>query len=250
MDETEENLEELYIRQGLSLREIAKIYGYSCHKTVAKRLRKFGIPVRNKSEAYTNAVENGKEPASFKKGYTPWNLGQEWDDEYKEAQSKRIKKALSNPDVRLKISRALKGKKKSDEHRRNISKGRKGIKFTKQHRENIRKATLKQKPLYRNTSIEVLVQEALKARDLGFKTHVCVAGICRPDIVFPKHRLAVFCDGMYWHNKPEVAARDRRQEKQLKSAGWEYLRFTGEQIRESSDTCADRIIEHIKGAST
>jgi DNA mismatch endonuclease (patch repair protein) len=66
---------------------------------------------------------------------------------------------------------------------------------------------------------------------------------CRPDIVFPRDRVAVFVDGCFWHGCPEhfhaprtntrywgakIArnmARDRRNDDELSRAGWEVIRI-------------------------
>ncbi len=65
----------------------------------------------------------------------------------------------------------------------------------------------------------------------------------RPDLVFPKHRLAVFVHGCFWHRHPGCSrasapatrpefwqakfdgnvARDERQQKTLESFGWRVL---------------------------
>jgi DNA mismatch endonuclease, patch repair protein len=69
----------------------------------------------------------------------------------------------------------------------------------------------------------------------------------RPDIVFPRARLVVFCDGDFWHGKDWCSrrrklarginatywvgkieanrARDRLQTAQLEACGWTVLRF-------------------------
>src|SRR5688572_23253745 len=50
----------------------------------------------------------------------------------------------------------------------------------------------------RDGSLEKLMQIELRARGFRFKRHVrTLPG--RPDIVFPKERLAVFVDGDFWH---------------------------------------------------
>jgi DNA mismatch endonuclease (patch repair protein) len=65
----------------------------------------------------------------------------------------------------------------------------------------------------------------------------------RPDIVFPRARLAIFLDGCFWHACPQHgtsprhnsaywseklarnAARDRRVNRALTTHGWTVLRF-------------------------
>lgn len=64
----------------------------------------------------------------------------------------------------------------------------------------------------------------------------------KPDFAFPRHRVAVFVDGCFWHGCPQHAskpvsnaefwaqklernrARDRRVNKTLEAAGWRVLR--------------------------
>jgi DNA mismatch endonuclease, patch repair protein len=67
--------------------------------------------------------------------------------------------------------------------------------------------------------------------------------IGRPDIVFPKHKLAVFLDGCFWHGCPNCykapsvnvdfwsqkvlknRLRDRRATRKLRKSGWRVLRI-------------------------
>lgn len=69
------------------------------------------------------------------------------------------------------------------------------------------------------------------------------SGSARPDVVFPRARVAVFVDGCFWHRCPEHCQmpkanrdywepkltrnveRDREADAALKSAGWTVLRF-------------------------
>lgn len=65
------------------------------------------------------------------------------------------------------------------------------------------------------------------------------------DIAFPDHKLAVECDGIYWHNFPKSNERDQRKNKAIKQHGWRLLRFTENEIRTSASTCIDQIIKRI-----
>lgn len=96
-----------------------------------------------------------------------------------------------------------------------------------------------------DTKPELLVRRALHARGLRFRKHVrpeadlrCVA-----DIVFPRHRVAVFVDGCFWHGCPAHSRipasnqtywteklggnvrRDKANSAKLVDAGWTVLRF-------------------------
>ncbi len=84
-----------------------------------------------------------------------------------------------------------------------------------------------------------------------------------PDLVFPEARIAVFCDGDFWHgrnlrkrlvllqkghNAPYWMAkilanvsRDRRQTRELKKAGWKVFRFWESDINRSAHLIARTI---------
>src|SRR5687768_8666779 len=56
-----------------------------------------------------------------------------------------------------------------------------------------------------DTRPETRLRSALHARGLRFRKHLPIdaAGLrVRPDIVFPRVRLAVFVDGCFWHSCP------------------------------------------------
>jgi DNA mismatch endonuclease (patch repair protein) len=95
----------------------------------------------------------------------------------------------------------------------------------------------------RDTKPEVALRSELHQRGLRFRKHVAVvAGLrCRPDIVFPRSRIAVECHGCFWHCCPVDAVlpksnldywlpklernvqRDRRNERELAAAGWTLI---------------------------
>lgn len=90
----------------------------------------------------------------------------------------------------------------------------------------------------KNTGIELEVRRGLHA--LGLRYRLGGAGLPgKPDIVLPKHRMAVFVHGCFWHGhschlfrlpktRPEFwkaklnanVERDRRREAQLVTMGW------------------------------
>ena len=87
----------------------------------------------------------------------------------------------------------------------------------------------------------------------------------KPDITFPARKIAVFCDGDYWHGynwkvkKHEIKSnkefwynkiektmqRDRLVTKTLRSQGWTVLRFWGHEIKKSSALCAQIIAKKL-----
>lgn len=59
-------------------------------------------------------------------------------------------------------------------------------------------------------------------------------------------KLDVEADGDTWHANPQRAAQDNLRDNDLKTAGWQVLRFNGDQIREKAgDYCLPIITENI-----
>jgi very-short-patch-repair endonuclease len=60
-------------------------------------------------------------------------------------------------------------------------------------------------------------------------------------------KIDIETDGDVWHANPERAAQDNLRDNDLKTVGWEVLRFNGHQIREQmEDYCLPTIVENIK----
>lgn len=95
-----------------------------------------------------------------------------------------------------------------------------------------------------NTSLELRLRRALFARGLRYRLHRrSLPG--KPDIVFPRHKLAIFCDSEFWHGKDLKSRidrirsnrsywkakiegnrkRDKQVNKRLRDLGWRVLRF-------------------------
>ncbi len=105
----------------------------------------------------------------------------------------------------------------------------------------------------RDTAPELALRRELHRRGLRFrKDYERIPG--RPDIAFPRARLAVFVDGCFWHRCPEHATqpknnaswwsakldsnvtRDRRQDQQLVDQGWTVVRvWEHEAVGEACD---------------
>ncbi|OYN88901.1 very short patch repair endonuclease [Parenemella sanctibonifatiensis] len=95
------------------------------------------------------------------------------------------------------------------------------------------------------TQPEVEVRRALFAAGRRYRVGYRVPGMARRsiDIAFPKHQVAVFIDGCFWHGCPEhcvppkanadwwtakIAANQRRDaetSEHLRSKGWRVLRY-------------------------
>ena len=114
----------------------------------------------------------------------------------------------------------------------------------------------------KNTRIEVLLCKELRKRGYGYrKNYKELPG--KPDIVLTKYKIAIFCDGEFFHgkdwtsqkkriqqgNNPEYwinkiernIARDEEINKALRHLGWIVLRFWGKDIRKHMDSCVNEI---------
>ena len=84
----------------------------------------------------------------------------------------------------------------------------------------------------KDTDIEKRMQTVLMDKGLRFKKQVVFANICIADFYLPEYKLAIFCDGEYWHNYPNGKKRDRKQIKALNEINIKGIRLWGKQIFE------------------
>lgn len=114
----------------------------------------------------------------------------------------------------------------------------------------------------KNTGPEVQLKRALWQSGLRYRVLGKVTG--KPDLFFPRQRLAVFVDGCFWHGCPEHykkpvensvfwekkikgnIIRDNQVNSELISYGWTVLRFWEHQIAENLDACVTSITETLK----
>ncbi|MDR1165388.1 MAG: very short patch repair endonuclease [Deltaproteobacteria bacterium] len=123
-----------------------------------------------------------------------------------------------------------------------------------------------------NTAPEMALRRALHARGLRYRVNVKnLPG--KPDVCFTRARLAVFCDGDYWHGhnwalrglasleeelsryprywRDKISAnvrRDRESEARLEASGWTVLRFWASEINADARKCADLTLARYKEA--
>lgn len=92
-----------------------------------------------------------------------------------------------------------------------------------------------------NTSIELRLRAGLIRTGIsGWKTQVPL-GVSVADIAFRERQIAVFADGDYWHNLPNIKNLNERQNRLLENKGWTVLRFTETQIKKSLNECVQMI---------
>ena len=115
----------------------------------------------------------------------------------------------------------------------------------------------------KNTNIEVKLCKALWHKGYRYRKNVSTLP-GKPDIVFQRYKLAVFCDAEFWHGKdwevlkpklekgthPEFwvskiernRSRDNEVNQSLREMDWTVLRFWGKEILSQIDECV-RVIE-------
>jgi DNA mismatch endonuclease, patch repair protein len=117
----------------------------------------------------------------------------------------------------------------------------------------------------KNTKPEMKLRRELWSRGLRFRVNLkTITG--KPDIVFTKAKMAVFCDGDFWHGHnwavrglPSLdvelekyskywslkiltnVERDKKVTFNLENDGWTVLRFWESDIKEDVTACADEI---------
>ena len=114
-----------------------------------------------------------------------------------------------------------------------------------------------------DTSIEVKLRTALWREGLRYrKNYKKLPG--KPDIVFLKPRVAVFCDSSFWHGrnfetKKQVATnsdfwiskirrnieRDKEVNQLLAEMGWTVLRFWDNEINKHLPECVEAVKEAL-----
>lgn len=118
-----------------------------------------------------------------------------------------------------------------------------------------------------DTQPEILLRRALWKRGARYRVHY-KGLIGRPDIVFVRQQVAIFCDGDFWHGrswderKARLARgsnpgywiakierniyRDGQVDEALRDQGWRVIRFWESDIRKSPDAVAEEILDAIR----
>lgn len=110
------------------------------------------------------------------------------------------------------------------------------------------------------TQIERILAERLREKGYQFELNA-VDVVGKPDILFRRHRVAVFCDGDFWHGRDWLSRknahktnhdfwvnklennirRDQRVNEALTAAGYKVLRFWESEIKKNCDLCLQTI---------
>lgn len=97
----------------------------------------------------------------------------------------------------------------------------------------------------RETSIETKLYQELERRGVTFVKQQVVDGLWVIDALIPGPRIAIECDGEYWHSLPEMVARDNKKDSYLRSRGYRVFRFPEEAIKTDVKGCVQRIVDAL-----
>jgi len=115
----------------------------------------------------------------------------------------------------------------------------------------------------KDTKIELLLRSMLFRRGLRYRIHYGkLPG--KPDVVFPKNKLAVFVDGDFWHGRNfekrkktysdywynkirRNIERDKRVDEKLKDSGWDVFRIWGKDLKKNPEKFVDKIEDMVRG---
>lgn len=113
-----------------------------------------------------------------------------------------------------------------------------------------------------NTRIEVRLRKALWHKGVRYRKNLKVFD-CHPDIVITKYKIAVFCDGNFWHGKDlqkrpikhnssywnekirRNVERDLENTIELRDNGWIVLRFWEDDIQKNLPNCVGDVLRYI-----
>lgn len=125
---------------------------------------------------------------------------------------------------------------------------------TEQRRKNMQAIRSK------DSKIELILRKAVWAMGMRYrKNYSKLPG--KPDMVFVSKKIAVFCDGEFWHGRnwktrkaqikshqeywiPKIERnikRDKEINTELKKLGWTILRFWEKDIKKNPAKCAEKI---------
>lgn len=92
------------------------------------------------------------------------------------------------------------------------------------------------------TSIERLLADELTARHIAFVPQKVIA-CWLVDFAIPEHRIAIECDGTYWHNSDIQKVKDANKDHWLAAHNWTMVRLTEPELKADIAACVDRIVK-------
>lgn len=115
----------------------------------------------------------------------------------------------------------------------------------------------------KDTKIEIMLRKALWHKGIRYHKQYRIYD-CHPDIVITKYKIAIFCDGDFWHGKnyeehkikhnsefwdnkiKRNVERDLENTIMLRDNGWTVLRFWETDIKKNLDMCVEAVLKEVE----
>jgi len=94
------------------------------------------------------------------------------------------------------------------------------------------------------TGIEKIMKSALLESGVDFVSQYPIFRYTL-DFAIPTKKVAIECDGDYWHSLPGAKENDARKDTYLANHGWKVLRFSGAKINSEINACIEQIQSKI-----
>jgi DNA mismatch endonuclease (patch repair protein) len=158
--------------------------------------------------------------------------------------SRRGKK--HSEEAKIKIGNSHRGKFISEDTKKKICENHwaTGGPLTEQVKQRLRDVNINH-PVkkFTNTSIEIIVADQLKNRNIPFQQNVGVDRKANVDFLLPDRKMVIECDGCYYHCCSECGfdnwngkrEKDERKTKLLTESGYKVIRFWEHEILKFSD---------------
>lgn len=249
----------------------AKIFTSEHRKKLsdAQKRRNFHLSPEHKTKLINSRPAHWSDETKRKisissKGRPAWNKGMSGlypiSNETKLKISKANKGKIKTAEWRKHLGDAHRGKKlppHSSEWNRKISEGNKGKIMSEESIQKYKKFRVTQVIPFRDSSIEIKLQDELSSRGYGYYKHYPVIG--QPDIaiIHPNKKIAVFCDGDFFHGNPEkykpddlqlagktmkeIWEKDTKINEELRKQGFLVLRYWEHEINVNTEAVVDEI---------
>lgn len=208
-------------------------------------------------ETYLGRFQKGirySRKTEFTKGFTPWNKGRKCPElsgnkhpmwtgaticecgNQKSAPANNCRTCANE-----KISLRMKGNKHGQGHIMSAETRK------KQREARIKNPTSK----FKDTKIERIIESLLIESGIPFKKQIPLCKVTVTDFYLEGFKIAIFCDGCYWHgcrkhrSIDKVVELNKNQNKILIKNGFSVLRFWEHEINSKPEDCISKIINLI-----
>lgn len=98
---------------------------------------------------------------------------------------------------------------------------------------------------HKPSSIEIVVAEALDKLQLNYQSEFRI-GKYSCDFVLPDFRIAIECDGTYWHSLNKRKKLDKVKDNYLRTCGWQVIRLKESDIINDLSRCLIKLTRYCK----